>query len=655
MQNKNDPTASLNQVKPKPNTGVVTPQDEIQRAAMWERRFNAARDYQLPMFRKWAKWYEDMYAYVNRQRLAPWRSQVFMPIIASKVWDLISRFIQYRPGWEVSVRTLPTNILSNEAFDKYMKEANEKIEKIKMKLDYDYDSPLMDEPIQDELLGAMLDAAVTGQGLGRVPYLTKDVEYREHTTQGESIDYSKEKVTSAKEGFNAFQSINIFNVFVTPSARGLQKSPWVIIHDFVPLADLKADPKYKNLDRIKSGNATNQFAQYEAARNRLVNAQDVVNLDQSINMVEIYECWDRATNECVIYAIGSTPGTGWVEIFRGTNIYWHKKYPFVAFYIRRKPYQFWGESIFENSETLQAAANDVFNHHMDGLNMADGMIAIEEGAVVEPYRVQPGGEIRYRGEMPKQFRFTPPDPNQLTIVENLITGAVENATISQYASGVASSQTDQTQGTATGVTRMMEAAAEKVGFMRSNFRRSWREVGYMWISNTQQFMNHDIVVEKLENGEKKNEVVRPNEMMGIWNLRIDDSSFEPVSKDAQRQDYLAYAGQLAAWQALSVEQATRLNDPKKAMNINWDEVAKRGSEKFSENYAHFVLPPQEPVPAPQPEVVEQPVPVPVEPVQEMPQMQPMTADEALGALQADGSQMPTSFPIRSASNPTLGV
>ena len=62
---------------------------------------------------------------------------------------------------------------------------------------------------------------------------------------------------------------------------------------------------------------------------------------------------------------------------------------------------------------------------------------------------------------------------------NMINGAIENATISQYASGVLNSSTDSTQGTATGVTRMMEAAAEKVGFMRSDFRRSWREVDTM--------------------------------------------------------------------------------------------------------------------------------------------------------------------------------
>ena len=92
-------------------------------AALWLKRYQLARDYQIPLFKKWSKWYEDMYAYVRKTKgSAPWRSGVYMPIIASKVWDLISRFIQYRPGWEVSVRTLPVNVLSNEEFDAFMEE-----------------------------------------------------------------------------------------------------------------------------------------------------------------------------------------------------------------------------------------------------------------------------------------------------------------------------------------------------------------------------------------------------------------------------------------------------------------------------------------------------------------------------------------------------
>lgn len=610
-------------------------QKEIDDAAMWLKRFETARDYQLPLFKKWSKWYEDMYAYVNRLAgQAPWRSKVYMPIIASKVWDLIARFIQYRPGWDVSIRTLPVNVLSKEEFNKYMEEMNVKLEKVKMALDYDYDNPLRDEPIQDELLGAMLDAAVTGTGLGRVPYVDKVVEHITHPTDNkEFVDYSKEIVQTAREGYNDFQSVNIFNVFMMPHATGLQKSPWFIIHTFRPKYELEEEGKYKNLEYI-AGTVTNEFAQYESSRNRLVNSQDTANLDSTTDMVELFECWDKKNKETITYARASkTNGSGLVEIYRSANPYWHKKYPFVAFYVRRKPYQFWGESIFENSETLQAAINDVFNHHMDGLNMADGMIAIEEGAVVEPYRIQPGGEIRYRGDMPKQFRFPAPDVTQLQTIQNLINGAIENATISQYASGIPNSDTDSTAGTATGITRMMEAAAEKIGFMRSNFRRSWRQVGEMWASNSQQFLNHDIVVERVIFGNKTSEIIRPADLVGLWNVRIDDSSFEPVSKDAKRQDYIQWADNLKSWQEQSVAQAERNQDPAMAINVDWNEVALRGSEHFSENYSRFILPAKAPV------VVEQPQPAPMDvmpemPVEAMPALPPLSADEALTDLQA---------------------
>ena len=103
----------------------------------WQERFNVAKTYQIPLFEKWSKWYDDMYAHVTNQTLAPWRSKVYMPIISSKVWDLISRFIQYRPGWEVSIRTLPVNTLDKAMFDLYMDDMNKKTEKVKMKLDYD--------------------------------------------------------------------------------------------------------------------------------------------------------------------------------------------------------------------------------------------------------------------------------------------------------------------------------------------------------------------------------------------------------------------------------------------------------------------------------------------------------------------------------------
>lgn len=633
----------------KPQKRAIKPEEE---AVKWKQRFDIAKTYQLPLFQKWSKWYDDMYAHITDTTLAPWRSKVYMPIIASKVWDLISRFIQYRPGWDIAIRTLPVNTLSKEAFDAYMADMNAKTERVKMKLNYDYDCPLMEDSIQDELLGVMLDACVTGQGIGRAPWLTRSTEYKNYVNSN-GMDYSKVNATTAMEGYNAFQGVNIFRFFLKPGAKSLQKSPWVIIYDQIPIYELQKDPKIDKaaLKTLNSGALTNEFSQYEASRNRLVTTQDANSVDTTTQMADIYECWDKEFNELVVYGAGQS---GWVELYRGQNVYWHRKYPLVSFYVRRKPYQFFGESIFENSETLQAAINDVFNHFMDSHNMADGMIAIEESSVVEPYIIEPGGEIRYRGDMPKQFKFPQPDANNVNMALNIVTGAIENATISQYASGVPNSATDQTQGTATGVTRMMEAAAEKVGFMRSNFRRSWREVGEMWLSNTQQFMRTDVVYQQKVKGVKQNEVLRPEDMVGIFGVQVDDSSFEPISKDQKRQDFLAFKDFLITTQAASVQQAERTQDPNQALNIDFGELVQRGAEQFGESYTHFIVDNTSIVP-------QQPsAPTNVTPPN-MPNA-PMSA-ESSGAVaspdgtQTDGKSMPNSFPVRNVKSlaPMMGA
>ena len=638
------------QTKPKNVEPPKRTIDPVLEAKKWSDRFEIAKTYQLPLFRKWAKWYDDMYAHVTNQALAPWRSKVYMPIISSKVWDLISRFIQYRPGWDVSVRTLPVNTLDKEAFDLYMDDMNKKTEKIKMKLDYDYDCPLMDDSIPSELMAVMLDACVTGQGVGRAPYLNKMTAYKSYVKGDTGVDYSKVKTDTATEGYNAFTGVNIFRFFLMPGAKSLQKSPWVIISDQVPVYELQRDPKYDQaaVKTLKTGQIVNEFAQYEASRNRLVTTEDAQSLDTTVQMAQIYECWDKEFNETVIFGVGQT---GWVELYRGDNVYWHRKYPLVKFSVRDKPYQFWGESIFENSETLQAAINDIFNHYMDSHNMADGMIAIEEGSVVEPYIIEPGGEIRYRGEMPKQFKFPSPDAGGVQTALNIINGAIENATISQYASGVPNSSTDQTQGTATGVTRMMEAAAEKVGMMRSNFRRSWREVGQMWVSNTQQFMRSDVVVQKEVRGQTTTEVLHPEDMMGIFGVKVDDGSFEPISKDQKRADFLAYKDFVFGLQDKSVAQAERTQDPNQVVNLDFNQFLMRGSEHFSENASHFIIDNSKITPQ-----------IPTAPTEVTPpgdpnapvmgtetDAEPMTPEDA-GAVQSDGKSMPDSFPVRNVNN-----
>jgi hypothetical protein len=161
-------------------------------------------------------------------------------------------------------------------------------------------------------------------------------------------------------------------------------------------------------------------------------------------------------------------------------------------------------------------------------------------------------------------------------------------------------------------------------------------------------MRSDVVFETTKNGEKQVEVIRPEDLMGIFGVKVDDGSFEPISKDQKRQDFLAFIGSLQTWQGSSVEQAERTQDPTDALRIDWNQIAVRGAEHFAENSSHFLLPAVAPPPAPEE------APAPDMGMGEL--TEPMPADIALGeapvdplSVQPDGKSMPDSFPIRNVN------
>lgn len=594
------------------------------RAKIWKQRFADAETNQQGNFKKWNDWYGMMYAATNTPKMALWRSKAFLPIIAGKVWDLVSRFVQYRPSWEVKLYAVPISMPTAE-LQAYLANVNQMYDKVKMKLDYDYDNPVRPTGVQDEHFSTLVDAVVTGTGIARVSYEQETEEVREHPVDVfGNVDMANETIGQIQHGFNNYESVNIFNFYIAPTAKSLQGADWLLTKDAVGKAELKAHPEYDQaaIDSVIFGVIADANAQNQTNKRKLQGEADPFSVDTTEQKAWLFDCWDRHSGKHTIYLMGGNSGD-WVEIYREDNPYWHKKYPFVRFVIRQKPHIFWGESIFENSESLQAAINDLFNHYMDNYNMSDGMLAVEEGSVVEPYIVEPGGEFRYRGEKPTQLRFPEPNPAQLTTIMNQIYSVIESVTISQYASGTPNSATDNTMGTATGITRLMEAATEKIGMMRSNIRRSWSEVGNMWLLNSQQFMQEPIITEKTTGRGKVAEMVYPNEIQGRFVLRIDENAFEPVSQDQQRDNYVGYVANIQAWAQASREQAQANGTTDGIINIDYLNAVERFSELSSENAGSILLD---------------------APVQQMPQEDTGGLDFGSGAMDslmpADGATLP---------------
>lgn len=487
-----------------------TKEEKDKKAQVWSERYSIAVKNQESMFARYAKWFDLMHANVNDENIALWRSKVFIPVLAGKAWNLIAKFVGLKPGFEVTLRDpdpmpeIPEEIEDDPQLkEEYYKAENERIqalrdraEKMQRKLEFDYDNPKFNEPIRDKVLASLIDAVVTGTGIAKVPWSVKtNKRYERIIGDDGTVDLTKEKLIESKTGCNDLIPVNIFNVFVAPSAPNLYDAPWIIIKEFKTVKQLEDLGIYNNLDQLKDSRTTaDQFAQYKKSRNRLTNDEDPILADKTLDQLAIYECYEG--DMIYTYAdAGTKNGSNmpWVELRCHKNPYWHGKYPLVKFVVKQRPHDFWGEGLFELTERLQSAINDTFNHYMDNWNLSvDGVWFIDETSNVNDFVIQPGGEITYRGNKPEAAHMPEPNPNSVQIVNQFLEKAIEDATVSSYATGAMNSATDKTQGTATGILRLQQAAGDMISFMKSNFMQSMKQIGEMWLSNNQQFVDQHL-------------------------------------------------------------------------------------------------------------------------------------------------------------------
>lgn len=570
--------------------------DETEKAQVWKQRYDIAVNNQQEMFSRFAKWFDLMHANVNDTNMAMWRSKVFVPIMASKAWNLVSKFVGLKPGFEVSVRDPepmdePPEEIKNDpqlaqefekAQQERVNELKQQAEKVQKKLAYDYNNPKLDESIRDKMLAPLVDAVVTGTGLAKVPWcVKKNTRYERMIGADGTVDLTKEKVFESDSGYNDLIPVNIFNVFIAPTATNLYSAPWIIIKEFKTKAELEADNNgvqiYKNLSNLEdSRTQSDQFSTQKRSRNRLVNAEDPIVQDKTLDLIAIYECYEGD----MIYTFadcGSKNGQPlpWVEIRRQKSPYWHGKYPLVRFQVKQRSYDFWGEGIFEVTERLQSAVNDVFNHYMDNYNLSnDGLWLIEESSNVENFVIQPGGEVYYSGTAPQPARLPEPNPAGVQLVNDFLNKSIDESTISAYATGLPNSAVDKTAGTASGIQRLQQAAGDLISFMRENFQQSVNQIGNMWLSNNQQFLDRNITIPESDG----QTVIKPVDFQGDMELRVDDASMEPVSKEDSRNMFKDFISQTLALQQASVAQA-QLSQTQ-PLELNYDELFREMADKF---------------------------------------------------------------------------
>lgn len=552
------------------------------RAEVWKTRFDRCESNQEKLFSKVSKFYDIMYAVQSNENVAPWRAKIYVPIMASKAWDLIARLSSVLPYFRTRIND---EIIVNQSGDMEIpKEIRNRQKRLDAKLTYDYEYG-QEEPMKLKVFDTMLDAVVAGTGFAKAGW-----HYGEHKSysriyndEGQVEDMSKEKVKTTKKGNNTFEPINFFNVFIGDNASNYGKAKYVIVRSFKPIDELKADPRLSNVDRLNNEQIKGNFDTHNQSRNRLVNESKAEQTDDTVPTATVYEVFERTPKgmKCGTYGVGKSDKV-WVELEEPKVKYWHNNFPVQPFYCRRKSYSPWGESLFENNSSLQYATNDLFNHYLDNWNLSiDSMIMYEDGTLTSDFIIEPGGEITYTGEKPEAFKFPEPNPAQLSMVMGVIEKAVENATVPQYISGVPNSSIDKTAGTAKGISMISEAATEKIGYMRANFKQSMVQIGKIWLSNLQQFQDRTEEIRSYERGEEKPNIVLPQDYEGDIDLTIDDDSLTPMTKEEKRGSLEALTAQALMIQKAAIEQSNILGTKDYIPTVNYTEILEESVQYYA--------------------------------------------------------------------------
>jgi len=574
---------------------------EQKKASVWQQRFENRKSKLKKMHEDAQKYYDIMYAVQNTTKISPWKSKVYVPVLASKAWDLISRMSDVVPLFNVNINNELTEDTEQDENGeevvkgvKYADGVEERARRIEAKLHHDYKCG-DEEPMKLRVFDPLVDAVVAGTGYAYAPWVfeTKTTRGRQFDADG-NMDNENVVVKKTETGHNGFEGINFYNVFPA-DGPSFFKVPYLIVRGEKPLVDM--DPEiYQNLDKVNTSFKSDELDLLNQSRNRVVNEEEIER-DESVDMVTYYECYERTPRgiELTTYAEGEAEDPSedapWVCI-RPTSIpYWHNFFPIVPFYCRRKSFSPFGESLFENNRTLQSATNDLFNHYLDNWNLSiESMLMYEDGTLTNDFIIEPGGEITFTGEAPKQFKFPEPNPQQLSLVMGVLEKGIENATFSQYASGVPNSAADKTQGTAYGVRTITEAATTKIGFFRDNFKQSMKVVGQIWLSNLQQFADEPSEIRRVVNGKEVPDVILPSDYQGELELDIDDDSMTPLSKAEKRDMNNEFIQNILGLQQAAIQQAQLFKQIPDVPRINFHEVLEDTAELYSKkDFNRYIL------------------------------------------------------------------
>lgn len=475
-------------------------------------RFDRARNYRVTSQDEiWKRSYNNWRGILDTS-LFPWRSKLFIPWSFTVVETIIPRIFARDPKWRAISRSpdFPADG-PRTVNDLLGYQWNRMGMRLKM---YDY--------IKDSLMYSKAFAKVGWNFKHKTKTFMEPV-----VGEDDKITFKKTVRNDIEHDDPTVDIIDPIDIYIDPDATSLDDATYIIHRKTVPLEELKNNPNYTNVDKIKEADYADQYAD-KLMRYR----DDVPQKDKHKDLVEILEYWGR-DDRLVVLANRSV-------VLRDTpNPYNHKQMPFVELDDYRDPHRLYGQSELSVIDPLQREINSIRNQRRDYDNLAlNPVIRMVPGTLRNPNSaVMAPGAVWMVSDLASMDVFTMPqlqgtarDIEQQTAQDIKMTTAIDEI-------GIGLLPDNPQRRSATEVVTSQQSAGRRFAMKIALLEEAVKKIGQLVFALNQQFLDQERMIQIVgERGATEWVKLGPEDVRGDYFIDIETGSMLPKDEIAQRKE-----------------------------------------------------------------------------------------------------------------------
>lgn len=491
---------------------TTTAPDNKDTLALVNDRFSRARNYRITSQEDvWKRSYNNWRGILDTT-LYPWRSKLHVPWSFTVVETIIPKVFARDPKW----RAIPESPDFPEdgvqvCNDLLSYQWNRLGMRIKM---YDY--------IKDSLMFSKAYAK-TGWKLKM-----KNQTFMEPQVDEDGVvTFTERKESGIEYDDPTVEIVDPYDIYVDPDATSLDDAAYIIHRKTISLEDVKANPNYKNTDKIEDKEYADTYLDKQARYN-----QNIPEQDKHKDLVEILEYWGK-DDKLIVLANRSI-------VLRDTpNPYAHKQIPFIELDDYRDPHRYYGQSELSVIDPLQREINSIRNQRRDYDNLAlnpvvrmvPGVLRNPNTAVMAPGNVWMVSDLQSMDvfELP-QLQGTSSEIEQITADDIQRTVAIDEI-------GIGLLPANPQRRSATEVTTSQQSAGQRFGMKIALLEEAVKRIGQQIYALDQQFLDKERIIQIVgKDGAMQWVKLGPEDVRANYYIDIETGSMLPKDEMAQRNE-----------------------------------------------------------------------------------------------------------------------